>query len=332
MSLHASDSHLGRLVGAAVLSGVFCAVAVLAIGWGRLLSTGRYPTAAGDVVLSVVFAGTLATVLFVPFLLAVLLVVSGPSLRTVAGGVALVYVVDLLVTVGQSPRVGPVSAVELAVLAVPLPRVTTFLAVATGVWLAYHGGYERLAEATGDADQHPLLAHVPDRSIGPSLSLQRGLVVAGISGFLAAGGLVVARWVSDVLRTIGRTDSAEVTRVVIRPSPLVDVGISPDQLPIQWLVAASFVLAVLFVTGPRLRARDLLKGVAVVLGVQAPLAVLSAAEPSSSASSLLVGTEAAPTPLEDVVLLTGIAVAVWLAYHGGFELLEHRTRSEAHPE
>lgn len=328
MTLQSSDVPFRRLVGGAVLAGVLCAVAVTAVGWSRLLATGRYPRVTGDVVLSVVYAGALATVLFVPFLLAVLPVVADPSLRTVAGGAGLVYVVDLLVTVGQTPRVGPLSDVELAVLAVPLPRVATLVAIATGVWLAHHGGYERLAAAAGDADQHPLLAHVPDRPIGPSLSLQRGLVVAGIAGFLGAGGLVVTRWVSEVLQSIGRTGSTEVTRIVIRPSPLVDVGVSLGQLPIQWPIAATFVLAVLFVTGPRLRASDLLKGVAVVLVVQAPLALLSTTGPSVSALDLLAGTEAAPTPLADVILLTGIAVAVWLTYHGGLETIEHRTHSE----
>lgn len=332
MALHAYDAPLRRLVGAALLAGVLCAVAVTAVGWGRLLSMGRYPGATGDVVLSVVYGGALATVLFVPFLLAVLLVIADPSLRTVAVGAGLVYVVDLVVTLGQMPAVGPLSGIELAVLAVPLPRVATFLAVAAGVWLTYHGGYERLAVAAGDAEQHPLLAHVPDRVIAPALPLQRGFVVAGIAGFLAAGGLVVAGGVSDVLQEIGRPDATGVTRVVIRPSPLVDVGVPLDQLPLQWLIAASFVLAVLFVTGPRLRSRDLLKGVAVVLCVQAPLALLSTTEPSSSALELVAGTEAAVTPLADVILLTGIALAVWLAYHGGFEPLEYRIRTERRPE
>lgn len=327
-----SDVPLRRLVGAALLSGVLCAVAVTAVGLGRLLSTGWYPGAIGDVVLPVVYGGTLATVLFVAFLLAVLLVVADPSLRTVAVGAGLVYVVDLVVTLGQTPAVGPPSGIELAVLAVPLPRVATLIAVATGVWLSYQGGYERLAEAAGDADQHPLFALVSDGVIAPALPLQRGVVVAGLSGFLAAGGLVVAGWVSDVLQSIGRPDSTGVTRVVIRPTPLVDVGVPLDQLPLQWLIATSFVLGVLCVTGPRLRARDLLKGVAVVLGVQAPLALLSPTEPSGSASELVAGTEAAVTPLADVILLTGIAVAIWLAYHGGLEPLESRIRTKTLPE
>lgn len=289
---------------------VLCAVAVLAVGWGRLLSTGRYPTAVGDVVLSLVYAEGLTAVLFVPFLLAVLLVVTGPSPRTVAGGAGLVYVVDLLVTVGQSPAVGPFSSVDLAVLAVPLPRVATFLAIATGVWLAYHGGYERLTAAAGDADQHPLLANVPDRRIGPALSLQRGVVVAGLTGFLGAGGLVVAREVADFLQSIGHPEPTGVTRVVIRPSPLVDVGVPLNQLPSQWLIVASFLLAVLFVTGPRLEARDLLKGVAVVLAVQMPLALLAASGRSSRTVDAVAGTESVLSPLADVILLAGIAAAV----------------------
>lgn len=327
MSAPESVPDYRGLVGASLLSGSGCALAVVVVGWARLLSTGRYPTAAGDVAFSVLYGGVLATVLFAPFLLAVLVVVADPSLRTVAGGAVLVYAVDLAVTVWQSGLVRFPTDVRLVVLAVPLPRVGTLLAVATAVWLAYHGGYDRLAAATGEADQHPLFASVADRSLAPALSLKRGLLAVGLGGLVSAGGLVAAGWLSDALRALGRPESGDVTRVVVRPAPFVDVGVSLGQLPVEWLVAASFLLAVLCVTGPRLEPRDLLKGVAVVIAVQVPLAVLSASGLAGRGGPLAAVQGASPAPVEDAILLAGIAVAVWLAYEDGLETLEHRTRS-----
>lgn len=315
------------LVGASLLSGSCCALAVLTVGWARLLSTSRYPTAAGDVAFSVLYGGAVATVLFAAYLLAVLVVVADPSPRNAAGGAVLVYTVDLAVTVWQSGLVRFPTDVGLAVLAVPLPRVATLLAVATAVWFAYHDGYERLAAAAGDADQHPLFASVADRQLAPALSARRALVSVGLGGLISAGGLVAAGWFGDVLQNIGRPESGDVTRVVIRPAPFVDVGIPLDQLPVEWLVSASFLLAVLFVTGPRLEPLDLLKGVGVVLLVQGPLALLSASEFAGRAGPLAAVQGASPALVEDVVLLAGIAVAVWLAYHGGLETVQYRPRS-----
>lgn len=323
----ASSPDYRRLLGASVLAGVLCVVAGLAVAWGRLLSSGTYPVGVPEIAFAVAYGGALATVLLVPFLLAVLVVVGAPSLRTAAGGAVLVYAVDLALTAGQFTSTGVPTGVGLPLLAVPLPRVATVLAVATGVWLAHHGGYGRLAAAAGDAAQHPLLALVADRRIGPDLSLQRGLVAASVAGVVAAASLVVARGVRDLLRDVARPAPSDTTRVVIGTDPSANVGIPPSQFPVEWLVASSFLLAVLFVTGSSLRARDLLKGVGVVLGVQVPVRLSTAGDSTGDTAGLTASADPALAPLGDVILLVGIAVAVWLAYHGGLETLAHRTRS-----
>jgi hypothetical protein len=60
--------------------------------------------------------------------------------------------------------------------------------VAIAVWLAHHGGYERLSAAAGSADQHLIFAIVTDKRIGPLLLLQRALVVAGRAGLVGNPG------------------------------------------------------------------------------------------------------------------------------------------------
>jgi hypothetical protein len=303
---------------------VLAAAALVALSWGRLLLTGDAPDAPGEILVGVSTGVILATVAFVPFLLAVLLVVASPSRRSVAGGAALVYVVDLSLTVGQAlPNSIPVGFV---VLAVPLARVATFLAVATAVWLAFHGGYDRLASAAGEADQHPLFATVADRRIGPALSLQRGLVAAGLAALVGAGGLVLAGGVADLFRTVARSGTG--SAIVVFPRAQVwNVGIPPARLPREWLFEASFLLGVLFVTGPRLGSRDLLKGIAVVFGVQSTAALLPALVPPFRPVDLWAASGPLLSPLSDVVVLVGIAVAVRLAVHAGPGTLRRRSRS-----
>ncbi|MFC6726355.1 hypothetical protein ACFQE1_18705, partial [Halobium palmae] len=155
--MSALRSSQRRLLGAALLAGVSIAVVFVAFSWSRLfLTNGSFDGAAG-VVLGVLIEGTVATAWFVPFLLAVLIVLATPSRRTVAIGAALVYGVGLLSIVGRTLLGGVPVGIEPVVLAVPLASVANFLAVATAVWLAYHGGYERLAAAVGSLDRHPLL-------------------------------------------------------------------------------------------------------------------------------------------------------------------------------
>lgn len=323
MSVPESDPDSRRLLGAAILAGVLIAVGFVTVSWSRLLLTGRFSAEAGEIVLGVVSGGVLATAAFVPFLLAVLVVVADPSLRAVTGGAVLVYVCDLLVTVGRPFLTGSPGGIELTVLAVPLVRVVIFLAVATAVWLAYHGGYERLVSAAGNADQHPLLAIVADERIGPSLSLQRGLVVAGLAAIVGAGGLVLVGEIGAFLRAVARSETAGSTAVMFHQGQTVRVGISLAQLPTQWLFEASFLLAVLFVTGPRLGLPDLCKGIAVVFGVQSTVTLLPALLPPFRPVELWTASGPVLTPLGDVVLLCSVAVAVWLAFHGGLETLQH---------
>lgn len=326
MPVPESDSGRRRLFGAAILAGVLIAVGFVTVSWSRLLLTGRYSAEAGEIVLGVVSGGVLATAAFVPFLLAVLVVVAGPSLRAVVGGAVLVYAFDLLLTVGRAILTDLPGGIELTVLAVPLVRVVTFLAVATAVWLAYHGGYERLVSAAGNADHHPLFAIVADEQIGPALSLQRGLVVAGLAAIVSAGGLVLVGGIGDFLRAVARSETAGSTTIVFHQGQTLSVGISLAQLPAQWLFEASFLLAVLFVTGPWLGVRDLLKGITVVFGVQSTVTLLPVLVPPFRPVELWDTSSPVLTPLGDAILLVGIAIAVWLAFHGGLETLQHHTR------
>lgn len=326
MSLEESVLDRHRLPGAAVLASVCCAVGALAVGWLRLLSTGRYPAAVGDVVVSLVYGGVVVTASFLPLLFAVLVVVAAPTPRRVAGGAVLVYAVDLLMTISQPPLASVPASVDVTVLAVPLPRVATVLAIATAAWLAFHGGYERLALAAGDADQHPIFAFVADESIAPALTVQRGVVVAGLAGVVSAGGLYVAGRLSEFLEAIVRPEPTGATGIVIRPAAAYSVGIPLAELPVEWLFELSFLLAVLFVTGPRLAARDLLKGISVLVGVQVPVSLLAAFGSTDRAAELSNGLAPVLTPLDDVVLLSDIAVAVWLAFHGGLETIRRHVR------
>lgn len=258
---------------------------------------------------------------FVPFLLAVLFVVAQPSRRTLAGGAVLVYVVDLLLTVGQSLLGGYSNMLGLPVLAVPLPRVVVFLSIATAVWFAYHGGYERIVSVVGNATKHPLFAVVVDNRIGPGLSLRRGLVAAVLGAIVGAGGLVVAGGVSDFLGRIARQGLAGSGPPMIVSGFFWNVGIPPARLPKRWAFEASFLLGVLLVTGPRVRPRDLGNGLVVVFGVQSVVKLLPALLPPFRVPSLFGPSSPLLGPLHDATMLVGIAAAVWLAFHDGLERL-----------
>jgi hypothetical protein len=309
-----------RLLDAALLAGTLVAVVFLALGWARLLVRGGVPARTAAFVRSVAVGWVLATASFVALLLAVLVVVAEPSGRRVAGGAILVYGVDLLLTVGQTTLGGFPGGIRPTILAVPLARVVRFLAVATAVWLAYHGGYERLVEATGDADQHPLVAVVGNRRIGAGLSLQRGVVAAGLAALVGSGGLVLAGWIGDLLRSIAYP-GAGASSAVFRQVRIWSVGIAPGHLPEEWLFEASFLLAVLFVTGPRVDHRNLLKGLAVVFGVQSTATLSPALLPPFRPVDLWGPSGPVLMPLGDALLLVGIATAVWLGFHGGMERL-----------
>lgn len=329
-----------RLVGAALLTGGLLAVAFVAFHMGRLLLAGSSPGTASETILGVLAGGTLSTAWFVPLVLAVLLVVAGPSRRTVAGGAVLVYVVHLVLTVVRAVWTGALGGVpgsvpggiDPVVLAVPLPIVATFLAVATAVWLAYGGGYERLVAATGDADQHPLFAVVADERIGPSLSLQRGLVAAGVGALVGVGGLVLAGGIADLLQAFARSGVAEPGTTQITRIPARGVGIPLTRLPVEWLLVASFLLAVLFVTGPRIWPRDVLRGIAVIFAVQSAVELLPALLSPDRPLELRAASGPILAPVGDAILLVALAVAVWLAFHGGLETLRNSAGSRPVPE
>ncbi|MFC4359754.1 hypothetical protein ACFO0N_17555 [Halobium salinum] len=312
-----------RLFGAVLLSALVTAAGFVALSWSRLLATGRVPDGGDGVLVGVVTGTALGAVSFVPFLLAVLLVVARPSRRSVAVGVGLVYATDLALAVGQSLLSGVPAGVGVVVLAVPLPRVASVLAVATAVWVAYHGGYERLASAAGNADQHPLFAIVADRRLGPGLSLRRGLVAAGLAAAVGVGGVALAGGVGEVLRAA----TQQGTVAVLPRGGAWSVGIPLARLPIRWLFEASFLLGVLFVTGPRLGGRAVLKAVAVVVGVQSAVRLLPALVPPFRPVELWAPSGPVLTPLDDLLLLVGVALAVRWGFRAGSDGHRPLTRS-----
>ncbi|UIP00908.1 hypothetical protein Hbl1158_06000 [Halobaculum sp. CBA1158] len=308
-----------RVLGAALPASALVAAALVAVNWAGLFATGRLDEVTGGVAVSALSGWLLSTASFVPFLAAVLLVVVAPSRRTVAGGVAVVYVADLLLVVVRSVLSPLPVRSWLPVLAVPLTRVAAVLAVATAAWIAYHGGYDRVASALGNPDQHPLFAVVAGDRIGPDLTVRRGAAAAGLGAVVAAGGAVVAGLLGDLLAAVARAGATGSESIFFTRGQFWNVGIPLSQLPAEWLFEASFLLGVLFVIGPRLRPRDLTKGVAVVLVVQSTAQLLPALLPPVRPVSLWSPTGPVLGPLVDAVVLAGVATAVWLAVHGGAE-------------
>ncbi|GAA0212456.1 hypothetical protein GCM10009000_029050 [Halobacterium noricense] len=253
---------------------------------------------------------------FAPFLLAVVGVVARPTPRVVAGGVALVYGVDLLATLGGALATGFPGSVGPAVLAVPLSTVASLLAIAVAVWLTYHGGYDRLAAAAEGADRHPLFAALPETRLGPELPVKRGLVAAGLGALVGASGLVAADGIVELLRTATRAGAGSSISVTVSGAWVWNVGIPASQFPIEWLSEASFLLAVLFVTGRRTSVRDLGKGIAVILGVRFATVLVPALVAPGRPLDPWAPSGPALASLGDVFLLVGVAVAVRLALGG----------------
>jgi len=75
---------------------------------------------------------------------------------------------------------------------------------------------------------------------------------------------------------------------------------------------ASFLLAVLFVTGPCLGRRAIAKAIIVVFAVQSALELAPMVRPPFEPVYLLATPGPIFTPLGDVVLLCGIATALWI--------------------
>lgn len=328
MPLLATSLDLRRQLAAALIAGGVTGVVFVTYSWGRLLLLERWPNETGEIILGILAGWIWAITAFVPFLLAILLVVASPSLRTVIEGAAIVYVFGLLISVGQLILTESPFGLELVVLAVPLEQVVIFLAVAIAVVLAYHGGYDRLRSAVGDVDQHPLFAPIASMNIGPALSIQRALIVAGLAALIGAGGLVLAGGIGELLRAVARIGTTESITVTFPREQIWRVGIPPGRFPVEWLFEASFLLAVLFVAGPQLRVRDLGKGIAVIFGVQSTVGLLPALVPPGRPVDLWDISGPILPPLGDAIILFGIAVAIWLVKHGGLASFQSLIRSE----
>ncbi|MFC6726359.1 hypothetical protein ACFQE1_18725, partial [Halobium palmae] len=158
--------------------------------------------------------------------------------------------------------------------------------------------------------------------IGSALPVPRRPVVAGLAALVGAGGRVVLDRIGDLLRTLARSGSSGTLSVSFSGPQVWSVGIPPARLPVEWLFEASFLLAVLFVTGPRIEPRDLLKGVVVIFGVQSTVTLLPALVPPSRPVDLWAVSGPVLTPFGDLTLFFALAVAVWLAFHGGLETLQ----------
>jgi hypothetical protein len=326
MQVPDSDPSSRRLLVAAVFAGVVTATGSVASTWGRLVVTNRSLERAGATLPSLATGWALAAVASVPFLLAVLVVVVSPTRRAVAGGAVLVYVIDLVLTTGRALLSGVPARIGLPVLAAPLARVVSLLAVATAVWLAYHGGYDTVVSIAGSVTGHPLFAVVADWRIGPALPLQRGLVAAGLAALVGAGGLVVAGGLWDVLGVVARFGSVDGPPAVVTTDWVWSVGIPLRRFPRRWLFEASLLLAILSVTGPRLRRRDVLTGLAVIFGVQSAVHLLPMVLPPFEPVYLFGAPGPILTPLSDAVLLVGIATAVWLGVRDGPKPLRYLAR------
>lgn len=170
------------------------------------------------------------------------------------------------------------------------------------------------------------MANVADVHIGPDLTLKRGLVAAGLAAIIGAVGLVLAGGIGDILRAVARSGSGGSAIIVGTQGQAWNVGVPLARLPSEWLFQASFLLGVLFVTGPQLRPRDLVKGIVVVFGVQSTVQLMPALIPPFRPVDLWSVSGPVLTPLGDAVLLFGIAVAVWLTFYDGLDGIQYPFR------
>ncbi len=238
---------------------------------------------------------------YVPYLVVVLRFVTEPSEETALSGAIIVYAAGLLFA-WLPPQVLGTGA-TLATAVVPLGDVAAYLAVVTAVWLAYHGGAERVGEGV----DHPIAAIGADARLTPGLPLQRGLFAATAAAVLGTGGQVL----TGVLHEQARSAATAGFGV----SFATGVGIPPERVPVELAFEAAFLLGVLLVTGPRLERRTVLKATGVVVGVQTTAALLSAlfVDAELWAGGLLL------RPVAGAGTLLAIAAAVWLAFHDGLE-------------
>jgi hypothetical protein len=142
---------------------------------------------------------------YVPYLLLILLTVTNPTRRTVAEGVVAAYGIGLLGA--WVPRLFAGGDITVATLALPLETVVAYLAVATAVWLAYHGGRERLTDAAELVSRHPLFVFLGEEGSNRAVPLLRGLFAVVPAAVVGAGGLVVTGVLYDVLRAAATSGS-----------------------------------------------------------------------------------------------------------------------------
>ncbi|MFC7176049.1 hypothetical protein [Halosegnis marinus] len=302
------DRSAGRATVAATAAAGLVGAGFAATRLLRAAVAGPPSAATGEVALLTAWLSTVF--LYTPFLSALLLVADAPTRRRVALAGGLVYAFDLAVVAADALRYGATAGVAPTLLALPLARVATVLGVATAAWLAYHGGYERVAAAADGAPTHPLFAVVADEPLGPGLTLRRGVVSAGLGAAVAVGGRTAVGVALDLLGAVGGSAPAGAASFAARSRNTV---VPPADLPVAWLATAVLLSAVLLVAGPRLRARDAATGAAVVFAGQA--AVVLAATLLAPARPLSLVDPGGPllAPLGDVVLFLGIAagLATW---------------------
>ncbi|WP_136717306.1 hypothetical protein [Halorientalis salina] len=311
---------LRRELAGALLAGLFVSGVLLAFTLAQAAVAGDLP-AIGRNLFVVLGSGVFSLAWYAPFFLAVVLVVGrGATRRTLAAGVALVYVAHLALAVVQG-RFGPAFyTLTPRVLAEPLPQVARFLGIAVAYWIAYDGGYESI---TLEAPAHPLFAVVTDERLAPDLEVGRGVVAAALAGLIAVTGSLAAHAVQEAL--------AGSARFAV-PVAVSTAGIPVEQAPTEWVFDTTFVLAVLFVIGPKTTPRTVLKGLGVVFGVGAAVRVAPALLPPSRPLELWDPSGPLLAPIGDAVFLLGIALAVWFALRGGVERVRSRDSGRPAPE
>ncbi|WP_324664957.1 hypothetical protein [Haloarcula sediminis] len=255
---------------------------------------------AAGVTLAVLGTWVTGVLWYIPYLAVVLRYLAEPSGESALSGAIIIYAAGLLFAWVPTRVLGAEATVATAV--VPLGDVAAYLAVVAAVWLAYHGGAERVAEGVS----HPIAAIGADARLTPGLPLQRGLFAATAAAVLGTGGQLLTGVLHEQVRSAATAGFGA--------SFTTGVGVPPERVPLELAFEAAFLLGVLLVTGPRLKWRTV-KAAGAVVGVQVTATVLYA---------LFVGTELVAgglllRPVAGAGTLLAVAAAVWLAFHDGLE-------------
>lgn len=260
-------------------------------------------------VVTVVGTWLSAALWYVPYLFVVLRFLGEPSQKNLVGGAVVIYLVGLLFTWLGGQVLGAETTAAAAVR--PLGNVATYLAVVTVVWLAYHGGVERLTDALDTA--HPVTAIGAETRLTPDLPLQHGVLAAVAAGLLGALGLALTGVLYEQVQAAAAGPSGVV---------LASVGVPPERIPFEAGFQAVFLLSVLLVTGPRLSRRWVATAAGVVLAGQTAVAVVWGLVVADT--ELLAVGGPLLRPVAGASTLLALAVAVWLAFHDGVERLGER--------